>query len=123
MPNIDINNNDKWQNKSTLYFIDSNQVCIKKKILCFYIIKFFSCKFFLNQEILSLETKSKATVALENLTMNRDLSKTSFSGLLPAERISNIDKSTSYVHDYLRKSEKGISEMVSRFILFLQSYF
>ncbi|XP_014214373.1 WD repeat-containing protein 75 [Copidosoma floridanum] len=88
VPNIQANENAKWQSKSSLYFINSSQ------------------------ELLALETKSESSIALENLSVNRDLPITAFSRILPAEKISNVEKSISYVHDYLKTTNKGIGEML-----------
>ncbi|XP_058803297.1 WD repeat-containing protein 75 [Phymastichus coffea] len=78
-----------WQRKSQLFFLDSEQ------------------------ELLTLESKSESSKALENLSASRNLPLTAFNRLVAAERITNVEK-TSVVHDYIKGiSKNAVEELLS----------
>lgn len=77
-----------WQKNAQLYFLDSHQ------------------------ELLTLESKSESSKALENLSASRNLPLTAFNRLLATERITNVEK-TSVVHDYIKGTSKNLVEKVS----------
>lgn len=73
------------------------------------------CNFkFIFKELLTLESKSKSSIALENLYSSRKLPLTAFNRIQAAEKISNVEKPSSFPHDYI-KVNKGIVEEVINF--------
>ncbi|XP_074094761.1 WD repeat-containing protein l(2)05287 [Cotesia typhae] len=79
-------NYKKWQRKSKLFFLDSNQ------------------------ELLTLETESEAATSLENLIIGRGLPATAFSHMLAKKTASSIERETSFFHDQFNTSKKSIAE-------------
>lgn len=81
-------NYKKWQRKSKLFFLDSNQ------------------------ELLTLETESEAATSLENLIIGHGLPATAFSHMLAEKTASSIERETSFFHDQFNTSKKSIAEEV-----------
>lgn len=78
-----------WLRKSQLFFLDSNQ------------------------ELLTLEAESEAAVSLENLTVNGALPLTAFSGLVPDESSTNVEKDVLFVHKHFGKTGKNMVDEVN----------
>ncbi|XP_008559275.1 WD repeat-containing protein 75 [Microplitis demolitor] len=75
----------KWQRKSQLFFLDSNQ------------------------ELLTLESESEASISLENLIGN-GLPATAFSSMIAEQTTSNVERESSFFHDQFNTSKKSIAE-------------
>ncbi|XP_011502837.1 PREDICTED: WD repeat-containing protein 75 [Ceratosolen solmsi marchali] len=88
IPNIQNNkeNTVQWQEKSQFLFLNSEQ------------------------ELLTLESKSESSIALENLSVSQNVNLTSYNRIVASERISNIEKPELFMHDYMRITNKGVVE-------------
>ncbi|KAJ8680540.1 hypothetical protein QAD02_016327 [Eretmocerus hayati] len=75
-----------WQKESQLFFLDSEQ------------------------ELLTLESKSEANIALENLSSSRNLPLTTFNRLVAVERVSNVEKPGTLNQDYSKGSSQRVIE-------------
>ncbi|XP_033329848.2 WD repeat-containing protein l(2)05287 [Megalopta genalis] len=76
----------KWQQKSQLYFLDSNQ------------------------ELLTLEPESEVTISLEILSSNASVPATAFANMVAAKTTVDKEKTTSYLHDQLGTLKGGMVE-------------
>ncbi|XP_066602543.1 WD repeat-containing protein 75 [Prorops nasuta] len=76
----------KWQQKSQLYFLDSNQ------------------------ELLTLEPESEISVCLEILSNNSSVPATAFAKLMADQTFSSKEEKQQYLHEYLGVSGKGMTQ-------------
>ncbi|XP_076285922.1 WD repeat-containing protein l(2)05287 [Lasioglossum baleicum] len=76
----------KWQRKSQLYFLDSNQ------------------------ELLTLEPESEVTISLEILSSNASVPATAFANMIAGQTTAENEKTTPYVHGQLGTSKGGMVE-------------
>ena len=102
-----------WQKKSQFFFLDSDQVCM---LIDMHNRSINTCILTLHlylKELLTLESKSESNIALENLSTSRNLPLTTFNRMLATERISNVEKPMTDIHDYTRLANKGMVDEVS----------